>query len=83
MTPTTTRANCYCHSGLATLPCTWALLTCCFPSLLFCLTLPSPSVFVCLGHMQCMSAAWPLTRYFISDKYKADLNPDNVLGTST
>lgn len=31
--------------------------------------------------LQCMSAAWSLTRYFLSDKYKADLNPDNVLGT--
>lgn len=32
---------------------------------------------------QCLSATWPLTRYFISNRYKADVNVDNVLGTGT
>lgn len=31
--------------------------------------------------IQCLSATWPLTSYFLTDKWKADLNKDNVLGT--
>ena len=31
--------------------------------------------------LQCLSHATPLTRHFLSDKFKADLNVDNPLGT--
>ena len=31
--------------------------------------------------LQCLSHSAPLTRYFLSNRFKADLNPDNPLGT--
>ena len=31
--------------------------------------------------MQCLSHVYPLTRHFISEGYKAELNPDNCLGS--
>ena len=30
---------------------------------------------------QCLSAAWPLTCHFLTDRYVDDINTDNVLGT--
>jgi hypothetical protein len=36
----------------------------------------------CVLATQCLSASWPLSAYFLTNRYVPDLNPDNVLGTS-
>lgn len=31
--------------------------------------------------LQCLSNTWPLTKYFLDDHFKSEINMDNPLGT--